>query len=78
MENRQEYRGFAISVKAQNDRVGGSKITLLMERSERTVETPKPEHYRSPLIGAEAVSEAMKRARSAIDKALGPRNPFGD
>lgn len=78
MEDRQEYRGFSISVVAQKDRAGGSKITLLMERPEKTKETPKPEHYHSVLTGDDAVADAMHRAKAAIDKALGPRNPFGD
>ena len=84
MEEQQEHRGFLITVSVRSDRAGGSKITLMIERSpqvgenRRAAPAPKPEHYHSPHSGKEAIGEAMNRAKRAIDDALGPRNPFGD
>ncbi|TDN69216.1 hypothetical protein B0G77_2592 [Paraburkholderia sp. BL10I2N1] len=84
MEERQEHRGFAITVSTRDHRDGGSTVTLLIERLSKGGATheaspaPKPERYQSPLIGQAAVGEAMHRAIHAIDDALGPRDPFGD
>jgi hypothetical protein len=84
MQEQQEHRGFTITVTARDDRAGGSRITLMIERPPKVRELrveppdPKPEHYHSPHSGKEAIGEAMNRAKRAIDDALGPRNPFGD
>jgi hypothetical protein len=84
LEERQEHRGFAITVSTRDHRDGGVTVTLSIERLPKGGATseaspvPKPEQYRSPLAGQEAVGEAMHRAIHAIDDALGPRNPFGD
>ena len=84
MDERQEHRGFVITVSTGNHRAGGSTVTLLIERPLRDGDVreappvPKPERYQSPHSGPAAVSEAMDRAKRAIDEALGPRDPFGD
>ena len=84
MEERQEHRGFVITVSIRDDRAGGSTVTLLIERTPKdggaggADPIPKPERYHSPHSGPAAVGEAMDRAKRAIDDALGPRNPFGD
>ena len=84
LDERQEHRGFVITVSTGNHRAGGSTVTLLIERPLRDGDVreappvPKPERYQSPHSGPAAVSEAMDRAKRAIDEALGPRDPFGD
>jgi hypothetical protein len=84
MEERQEHRGFVITVSTQDHRAGGSTVTLLIERPlkdgdvRKAPPISKPERYQSPHSGPAAVGEAMDRAKRAIDDALGPRNPFGD
>ena len=84
MDERQEHRGFVITVSTRDHRAGGSTVTLLIERPLKDGDVreaspvPKPERYQSPHSGPAAVGEAMDRAKRAIDHALGPRDPFGD
>jgi hypothetical protein len=88
MEGHEEHRGFVITVSVKDEREGGSMITLNIVRpskpggiqgaSPASKPAPKPERYRSSNSGALAVSEAIDRAKRAIDDALGPRNPFED
>jgi hypothetical protein len=84
MQERQEHRGFTITVTARDDPAGGSRISLMIARPPKIGELrleprdSKPEHYHSQLSGKAAIGEGMSRAKRAIDDALGPRDPFGD
>ncbi|CAB3765098.1 hypothetical protein [Paraburkholderia solisilvae] len=84
MEDRQERRGFVITVGVKDEVAGGSMITLMIATPLKRGDIqggspiPKPERYRSSSTGAAAVSEAIDRAKNAIDDALAPRDPFGD
>jgi hypothetical protein len=78
MEEQQVHRGFVITVSTRDHRDGGSAVTLLVERLSRSGGIdrkgggiPEPEHYRSLLSGAAAISDAVARAMRAIDAQLG-------
>lgn len=85
MQDRQDHRGFSITVTARDDPAGGSSVTLLVERVfaggsdvRSGAPIPQPEHYRSLLAGPAALGEAIERTKRAIDEALGGRDPFED
>ncbi|MDH6147338.1 MULTISPECIES: hypothetical protein [Paraburkholderia] len=78
MEEQQVHRGYIITVSAREDYDGGSTVTLLVEQLSRRGEIdrkggriPEPEHYRSLLSVAAAVSDAIDLARRAIDAQIG-------
>ncbi len=83
MQDRQHHRSFTITVTTRDDPVGGSNVTLLIERVHARRDDvrggapiPEPEHYRSLQTGPAAVGEAMERAKRAIDAALGEPDPL--
>ncbi|MPW23341.1 hypothetical protein GCT13_42980 [Paraburkholderia sp. CNPSo 3157] len=83
MEEQQMHRGFVITVSVRDDWDGGSAVTVLVERMSRSGgidrkggRIPEPEHYRSLVNGAAAVSDAIDLARRAIDAHLGG-SPLG-
>jgi hypothetical protein len=83
MHDRQQHRGFSITVTTRDDSTGGSNVTLLVEQVlargtdiRGGAPVAEPEHYRSLLTGLAAVGEAMQRAKHAIDDALGERDPL--
>lgn len=82
MYDRQDHRGFSITVTTRDDS-GGSNVTLILEQISpggRDIRggapIPKPEHYHSLLTGSAAVGEAMQRTKRAIDEALGDSDPL--
>lgn len=77
MEEVHTYRGFRISIVAQDDPAGGSSVDTRIERGdaagrdEPREDWTAPRHARSPLRDKAAIGEALDDARRAIDSALG-------
>lgn len=78
------YRGFKISIAAQDDPAGGSTVSTEIERDDTAGrDDPRdalsaPRHARSELRDKAAIGEALDDARRAIDSALGEPDVLED